>query len=83
MPRHDDYPDDSELGASRVVHNHYTQNGNGAALLKISLAICGGLLLILVAITGFMWRDQVAFQRDMIDRLARVETRLGALDAND
>jgi hypothetical protein len=80
MPHHDDYPDDSELGAARPeIHNHYHQsksNGNGASVNKALWAISGVLLLGLLAIQAFMWRDQISFQRDVIDRLARVETRL-------
>jgi hypothetical protein len=74
----DDYPDDSELGP-RIVHNHYSQskNGNGNGSVNKALwAISGVLLLGLLAIQAFMWRDQISFQRDVIDRLARVETQL-------
>ena len=84
MPRHDDYPDDSELGGDppEVHHHHYSQskNGNGnGVLVKITLGMCGFLLALLVGMQGYMWRDQLDFQNDMIDRLARVETRLEAL----
>lgn len=70
--------EDSEL-SPRVVHNHYSQqkNGNGGSALNGLLAFCGALLLILVAITGFMWKSQIDFQAVMIDRMARVETKLG------
>lgn len=80
MPRrHDEYPEDSEVGNPRVVHNHYSQqkNGNGTGSTNVLLGLCGALLLILVAITGFMWKSQIDFQSMVIDRLARVETRLG------
>jgi hypothetical protein len=74
----DDY-DESELGR-RVIHNHYSQskngNGNGAYVNKVLLTISGALLATLLAIQAFMWRDQLAFQREVIDRLARVETQL-------
>jgi hypothetical protein len=74
----DDYDEDSELGRPRVVHNHYSQskNGNGDYVNKVLLTVSGAILAALLAIQAFMWRDQISFQRDVIDRLARVETRL-------
>ena len=81
-PQHEDYPDDaSDLGNPRVVHNHYEQNRNGngnAMMLKISLAVCGSLLVGLLALNAYLWRDNTEFQRDVIDRLARVEAVLNA-----
>jgi hypothetical protein len=73
---HDDYPEDSELGRP-VVHNHYAQskNGNGS-VNKAIWAMSGVLLVGLLAVQAFMWRDQLSFQREVIDRLARVETQL-------
>lgn len=70
--------DDSEAGVDPPQHVHYHQskNGNGSAQ-NAMLGLCGALLLILVAITGFMWKSQIDFQAIMIDRMARVETKLG------
>lgn len=65
------------------VHNHYSQskNGNGnGRWLNVLMGLCGALLLILVAITGFMWSSQIEFQSGMIDRMARIETRLDAIE---
>lgn len=79
MSPRDEYPDDSELGGDmppRHVHYHQTKNGNVASVNTL-LGVCGALLLILVAITGFMWKSQIDFQAQMIDRMARVETKLG------
>ena len=76
----DDY-EDSELGV-RVVHYHQSKtNGNGGTTTNLLIGTCGALLLILVAITGFMWTSQINFQQTMIDRMARVETRLGLVPA--
>jgi hypothetical protein len=81
MEDHED--DESELGR-RVVHNHYTQsrngNGNGnGVVMKTALMVCGFLLALLVGMQGYMWRSQLDFQRDIVDRLARVETTVDAL----
>ena len=81
----DDWPPDSELGRP-IVHNHYanTKNGNGNGSVNKALWSISGILLVgLLAVQAFMWRDQLAFQREVIDRLARVEVRLSVADAND
>jgi hypothetical protein len=79
-PERDAIDESSDL-SPRVIHNHYTQskNGNGGTnqTINMLLGLCGALLLILVAITGFMWSSQIQFQQSMIERMARVETRLG------
>jgi hypothetical protein len=75
----DDYQEDSELGA---VHYHYNQsrNGNGnGLLLKLFIGLSGALLVVLVGMQGFMWRSQIDFQNAVIDRLARLETHVEAL----
>ncbi len=79
----DDYDPDSELGAPRVIHNHYSQsrNGNGnGVLVKIFIGLCGFMLTVLVGMQGFMWRSQLDFQNEMTDRVARIETRLESLN---
>ena len=79
MEDHED--DESELGR-RVVHNHHytqSQNGNGnGVVMKVALTLCGFLLAVLVGMQGYMWRSQLDFQNDMIDRLARLETTVEA-----
>lgn len=82
MAPRDEYPEDSELGGAPAPHFHYHQsrNGNGGSVNNTLLGLCGALLLILVAITGFMWHSQIEFQRDVTDRLARVETRLTTME---
>lgn len=75
--------DESEQLSARITHNHYTQsrNGNGNSLaLKLFIGLSGALLVILVGMQGFMWRSQIDFQNAVIDRLARVETKLQALE---
>src|SRR3990172_4638349 len=80
----DDWPQDSELAGQSVVHNHYSQHRNGNGSVNKALWSISGILLVgLLAVQAFMWRDQLAFQREVIDRLARVETRLRVPDAND
>lgn len=79
--RDDQYDEDSEIGANipagRTVNNYYqSRNGNGNGLLvKILIALCGFTLVLLVGMQGFMWRAQLEFQADVIDRLARLEER--------
>jgi hypothetical protein len=79
----DDDDEAEQLSPRSVVHNHYTQsrNGNGNSLaLKLFIGLSGALLVILVGMQGFMWRSQIDFQNAVIDRLARVETKLQALE---
>lgn len=79
MAPRDRHQDESQNGVDpppQHVHYHQTKNGNGSTL-NVLLGLCGALLLILVAITGFMWKSQIDFQSTMIDRMARVETKLG------
>lgn len=74
--------DESENGVDPPqphFHYHNGRNGNGSVNNTL-LGLCGALLLILVAITGFMWQSQISFQRDVTDRLARVETRLATIE---
>jgi len=73
------YPEDSEIGAPRTVHHYYDQKRTGNGDVNRALWLISGALLVgLLAVQAFMWRDQIAFQRDVIDRLARVERRLSA-----
>lgn len=69
----DDYPPDSEVGAPRVVHNHYSQsrNGNGGNTSQLNTI----LLAALIAIIGFVGVNVW----NMNDRLARVETNVSTL----
>jgi hypothetical protein len=69
-----EYPEDSEVGAPRVVHNHYNQSksgngGNDASRLNTIL------LAALIAIIGFVGVNVW----NMNDRLARVETNVSTL----
>lgn len=71
-------PMSASRGPPIEVHNHYDnrKNGNGngtAVLLKISLGISGALLLGLLGLNAYLWRDNNDFQRNVIDRLARLE----------
>lgn len=87
--RDDEYDEDCELGQNAPIPrtvNVYTQsrNGNGNGLLmKLIIGLCGAMLAILVVINGFMWTAQIEFQNAVIDRLARVETRIAALEQQD
>ena len=80
----DQNSEEAEQLSARIVHNHYTQsrngNGNGnGVVMKTALMLCGFLLALLVGMQGYMWRSQLDFQRDIVDRLARVETTVEAL----
>lgn len=82
---------ESELGAvaptfpsgRNETHHHYHQSkGNHQpSSLTLLLGLCSALLVILVGIQGFMWTSQINFQQTMIDRMARVETKLGVAPA--